>query len=95
MPKLSLIPLLLAALVSIFFGVRYLFTREFMPYHAVVSGKSWASWAALTISAATLVPTLYVTIMLRRFEPKAKTPIVPTVVFVALVLAGVGASFLT
>ena len=137
MPKLSLIPLLLAALVSIFFGVRYLFTREFMPYHAVVSGKSWsqlelgvqtailgmlkilgggfvtyglallwlllplnrgeswASWAALTISAATLVPTLYVTIMLRRFEPKAKTPIAPTVVVVALVLAGVGASFLT
>jgi hypothetical protein len=32
--------------------------------------------------------------MLRRFQPKAKTPIVPTVVVLALVLAGIGASLL-
>jgi hypothetical protein len=136
-PKLPLIFLSLAALLSIFFGVRYLLTREFMPYHAVVAGKSWselelgvqtiilgmlrivgggfatfglallwlllplnrgeswAPWAALTITATTLVPTLYVTIMLRRYEPKAKTPIVPTLIALALVLAGVGTSFLT
>ncbi len=137
MPKLPLIFLSLAALLSISFGVRYLLTREFMPYHAVVAGKSWselelgvqtiilgmlrivgggfatfglallwlllplnrgeswAPWAALTITATTLVPTLYVTIMLRRYEPKAKTPIVPTLIALALVLAGVGTSFLT
>ena len=136
MLKLSLVPLLLAALVSVFFGIRYLLAREYMPYHAVVTGKAWAqlepgvqtairgmlrivgggilayglallwlllplnrgepwaAWAALTISAAILLPTLYVTIMLRRFQPKAKTPIVPTAVVVALVLAGVGASLL-
>jgi hypothetical protein len=136
-PKLPLIFLSLAALLSISFGVRYLLTREFMPYHAVVAGKSWselelgvqtiilgmlrivgggfatfglallwlllplnrgeswAPWAALTITATTLVPTLYVTIMLRRYEPKAKTPIVPTLIALALVLAGVGTSFLT
>lgn len=136
MLKLSLVPLLLAALVSVFFGIRYLLSREYMPYHAVVTGKAWsqlepgvqtairgmlrivgggilayglgllwlllplnrgepwAAWAALTISAAILVPTLYVTIMLRRFQPKAKTPIIPTVIVLALVLAGVGASLL-
>jgi hypothetical protein len=135
--KLSLVPLLLAALVSVFFGIRYLLSREYMPYHAVVVGKGWAqleagvqtvilgmlriigggilaygvallwlllpmnrgepwaAWAALAISGAILVPTLYVTIMLRRFQPKAKTPVVPTVIVMALVLAGVGASLLT
>ena len=135
MLKLSLVPLLLAALVSVFFGIRYLLTREYMPYHAVVTGKAWselepgvqtairgmlrivgggilayglallwlllplnrgepwAAWAALTISAAILVPTLYVTFMLRRFQPKAKTPIVPTAIVLALVLASVGNSF--
>jgi hypothetical protein len=134
--KLSLVPLLLAALVSVFFGIRYLLSREYMPYHAVVTGKAWsqlepgvqtairgmlrivgggilayglallwlllplnrgepwAAWAALTISAAILAPTLYVTIMLRRFQPKAKTPIIPTAIVLALVLAGVGASLL-
>ncbi len=136
MLKPSLAPLLLAALVSVFFGIRYLLSREYMPYHAVVTGRAWsqlepgvqtairgmlrivgggilayglallwlllplnrgepwAAWAALTISAAILVPTLYVTIMLRRFQPKAKTPIIPTAIVLALVLAGVGASLL-
>ena len=137
MLKLSLVPLWLAALISVSFGIRYLLTREYMPYHAVVTGKAWAqlepgvqtairgmlrivgggilaygltllwlllplnrgepwaAWAALTISAAILVPTLYVTVMLRRFQPKAKTPIVPTAIVLALVLAGVSASLLT
>jgi hypothetical protein len=134
-PKLALAPLVLAALVSIAFGIRYLATKQFMPYHAVVSGRSWselergvqsailgmlrivggglityglallwlslplgrgerwAAWAILTITASTILPTLYVTVMLRRLEPKAKTPIVPTLVVLALILAGVGASF--
>lgn len=42
MLRVSLTLLLLAALISIFFGVRYLLAREFMPYHAVVAGKAWA-----------------------------------------------------
>jgi len=134
--KLSLVLLSLAALVSIFFGVRYFFTKQFMPYHAVVAGKSWAelergvqtailgmlkivggglatyglallwlllplnrgeswaAWAALTISAATLLPTLYVTLMLRSFEPKAKTLVGPTLVVLVLVLVGVGTALL-
>ena len=137
MPKLPLIFLLPAALLSIFFGVRYLLTKEFMPYHADVAGKSWseldlgvqtiilgmlkivggglttyglallwlllplnrgeswAAWAALTITATAILPTLYVTIMLRRFQPKAKTPVVPTSIALALALAGVAAALLS
>jgi hypothetical protein len=30
-------------LLSIAFGVRYLLTRQFMPYHAEVLGKPWAA----------------------------------------------------
>src|SRR5438067_8575240 len=130
-----MILLLLAALLPIAFGVRYLRTKEFMPYHAVVAGKSWieldpgvqtivlgmlrivggglltygiallwlllplgrgepwAVWAVLTLAGATIGPTLYVTIMLRKVQPKANTPIVPTLVALGLVLAGAGASF--
>jgi hypothetical protein len=134
MPKIPLLLLLLAALLPMAFGIRYLRTKAFMPYHAVVAGTSWAElgpgvqtivlgmlrivggglltygiallwlllplsrgepwavWAILTISAATIGPTLYVTIMLRKFQPKANTPIVPTLVSLALVLAGIGGS---
>ena len=41
MPRLALVLILLAALISIFFGLRYLLARQFMPYHAVVAGKQW------------------------------------------------------
>jgi hypothetical protein len=136
MSKLALLPLVVAALVSIAFGIRYLLAKQFMPYHAVVTGKPWAElelgmrtailgmlkivggglltyglallwllvplergerwavWAILTVTASTILPTLYVTIMLRRFEPKAKTPVVPTLVVLALILVGVGGSLL-
>lgn len=33
----------IAGLLGFVFGVRYLVTREFMPYHAAVLGKPWAS----------------------------------------------------
>lgn len=32
----------MAALIAIFFGIRYFLARQFMPYHAVVAGKSWS-----------------------------------------------------
>ena len=32
----------LAALISILFGIKYFTTREFMAYHAVVSGRQWS-----------------------------------------------------
>jgi hypothetical protein len=39
--RLPLILILLAALISVFFGLRYLLARQFMPYHAVVAGRPW------------------------------------------------------
>lgn len=42
MRKISLAILLLAVLLSVGAGGRYLFTTEFMPYHAVVAGKGWS-----------------------------------------------------
>jgi hypothetical protein len=123
----------LAALLALAFGVRYVFTRQFMPYHATVLGKPWASleprlqfiivgmlkvagggllgygvamlwlllpvqreeawavWAVLTMSLVVVVPILYTVVWLRRIEPTAKTPVVPCVVVLALVLAGAAA----
>ncbi|MGA8005791.1 MAG: hypothetical protein WCA17_06805 [Burkholderiales bacterium] len=136
MIELSLTLIALAALLALYFGVRYLRTRQFMPYHAVVAGRAWdelepgvqtivrgmlriiggafvtygfallwllvplshgepwAHWAILTVSAPALGPTLYVTLALRKFAPTAKTPVVPASIAIALVLAGVGASWL-
>ena len=122
----------LAALISILFGIKYFATRQFMAYHAVVSGRqwaeiergmqtaiigmlrvcaagfvtygvlllwlllplkrgeAWAAWAIVSSALTMLVPILWVTIWLRRFEPKAKTPIIPSSVVLVLVLAGAG-----
>lgn len=42
MLAVQLVLLSLAGLISIAFGVRYFLAREYMPYHAVVAGSSWA-----------------------------------------------------
>jgi hypothetical protein len=39
----GLLLIALAGLISIAFGVRYILTRRFMPYHETVSGRSWDS----------------------------------------------------
>lgn len=136
MRKVPFILLLLAALLALYFGVRYLSAQQFMPYHAAVSGKSWSQlepgvqtiilgmltivgggfisfgaavlwlflplsraegwsrWALLSITAASIVPTLYVTIALRRYAPQADTPVGPAALVLALMVVGVGLSFL-
>jgi hypothetical protein len=43
MQILSLAAFGLAALLALAFGVRYVFTREFMRYHAAVLGRPWGS----------------------------------------------------
>lgn len=120
----------LAALISIFFGLRYFTTKEFMPYHAVVTGKAWAElepgvrisilgmlriiaggfatyglallwlliplsarqwwapWAVLTLTCAGVLPSLYVTIALRRAVPAARTPVKAAALVLALGLLG-------
>ncbi len=55
-------------------------------------GEAWAAWAALSVSLAVVGPILYVVVSLRRMEPRAKTPIVPTLAVLALVVAGTVAS---
>jgi hypothetical protein len=125
----------LAGLLAVVFGLRYLVTREFMPYHATVLGKPWgaleprlqaiilgmlkvagsgllgcglallwlllplqrgepwAAWAAVTLFLAATAPILYVVIWLRRVSPGARTPVVPTVAAMALVVIGALAFF--
>jgi hypothetical protein len=41
MQVLGLTAFALAALLALAFGTRYVFTREFMPYHATVLGREW------------------------------------------------------
>ena len=126
----------LSAAIALLFGLRYLLTRTFMPYHAQVAGRSWeqlepglqaiilgmlrivgggflasglvtlwlllplsqgqgsAAWAALTVVLATAVPSLYVTLWLRRVQPMAQTPVVPAAVAVGLGLAAAAVSLL-
>src|SRR6476620_626823 len=43
MKRIAIALLVLAALMSVGAGVRYLLLNEFMPYHATVSGHTWAS----------------------------------------------------
>jgi hypothetical protein len=43
MQLVSLCAFGLAGLLSIVVGIRYLLTRQFMPYHAAVLGKPWAA----------------------------------------------------
>lgn len=134
MQIVALVALVLAALLALAFGARYLLTKAFMPYHAAVLGKSWpaleprlqliilgmlkvagagllgygvsllwlllplqrgeawAAWAALTVSLAVVGPILYVVVSLRRIEPNARTPIVPTLAVFMLVMVGTIAS---
>ena len=135
MQLVSLCAFGLAGLLAIAFGVRYLLTREFMPYHAAVLGKpwaaleprlqaiiigmlkvagaglvgcgcallwlllplqrgeSWAAWAALTTFIAVTGPILYVVLWLRQVSPGAKTPVIPTLAAVVLVVIGAATFF--
>jgi len=46
MQIVALVALVLAAVLALAFGGRYLLTKSFMPYHASVLDKSWpALWA--------------------------------------------------
>ena len=43
MRRLPLVLFALVAILSLLAAGRYMATAEFMPYHAIVSGKSWAA----------------------------------------------------
>ena len=56
-----------------------------LPLHR---GEAWAAWAALTMSLAALAPILYTVVWLRRIEPSAKTPVIPSIAVLVLVVLG-------
>ena len=56
-------------------------------------GESWAVWASITVIVAATGPILYVVLSLRRVSPGARTPVIPTVVAMALVAVGALAFF--
>lgn len=137
MLNIQLVLVSLAGLVSILFGIRYLLAREFMPYHAAVSGKkwtelepgvrtvirgflkvaasgllaygvamlwllmplstrqAWGGWAVLTLTLVSVLPTLWVTIWLKRSAPSARTPVVPAAIVLVFALAGASLSLVT
>lgn len=43
MRLVGLLLITLTGLIALAFGVRYVLTKQFMPYHEAVSGKSWGS----------------------------------------------------
>lgn len=51
-------------------------------------GEVWANWALLAVTFANWVPVLYVTFALRKVAPNAQTPIIPTIIIIALVVIG-------
>jgi hypothetical protein len=57
--------------------------------------EAWASWAALSITLTAVVPTLYVTLWLRRFAPAAPTPVAPAAIVLALAVIGSIASLIS
>ena len=55
---------------------------------ALHRGEVWAAWASLTVSFAALAPILYTVVWLRRIEPSAKTPVIPSLTVLVLVVVG-------
>lgn len=122
--------------LSTAFGIRYLACRQYMPYHAVVAGRDWATldgglqavilgmlrivgggllatgvatawlmvglyqglawapWALLTLTFASTLPILYVTVWLRRLQPAARTPVLPAALALAIGTLGSALSLL-
>jgi hypothetical protein len=56
--------------------------------------QPWAGWAVLTLTAVSVLPTLYVTLWLKRSAPGARTPVVPSAVVLVVGLVGGALSFL-
>jgi hypothetical protein len=54
----------------------------------ISDGAGWAPWALLAVTIPGALPSLYVTLALRRAAPAARTPVVPAALVVALALGG-------
>jgi hypothetical protein len=58
--------------------------------YALLAGARWAPWALATVALITLLPALMVALSLRKIEPQANTPVVPSIVAIGLILLGAG-----
>jgi len=58
--------------------------------YALLAGARWAPWALATIALTTLLPALGVALSLRKIEPRANTPVVPSILAIGLILLGAG-----
>ena len=62
--------------------------------YALLAGARWAPWALATITLITLLPALSAALSLRKVEPQANTPVIPSIVAIGLVLLGAGLGWL-
>jgi hypothetical protein len=62
--------------------------------YALFEGARWAPWALATISLIALLPALAVALGLRKIEPRANTPVVPSIAAIGLILLGAGLGLL-
>jgi hypothetical protein len=59
---------------------------------ALYEERAWASFGLLTVTLASTVPILYVTIWLRRVQPAARTPVLPAATALAIGVVGAALS---
>jgi hypothetical protein len=56
--------------------------------------QAWAALAALTLTLTSLLPVVYVTLWLRKIQPKARTPVAPAVFVLVLAVIGSASTLL-
>lgn len=62
--------------------------------YALVEGARWAPFALASIGLIALLPALFVAANLRKVEPQAKTPVIPAIVAIGLIVLGAGIGYL-
>jgi hypothetical protein len=62
--------------------------------YALFLGARWAPWALASVALTGLLASLWVSLQLRKAEPRADTPIVPSAVGLGLILLGAAAGSL-
>jgi hypothetical protein len=59
--------------------------------YALFLGARWAPWALASVALIALLVPLWVALQLRKTEPRADTPVVPSAVGIGLILLGAAA----
>jgi len=56
--------------------------------YALSQGARWAPWALASVGLIAMLAPLFVALQLRKTEPRAATPVVPSAVGIGLILLG-------